>query len=341
MTPEDIALLQDLNAALVRQLERQGYQLDRMQDQLERALRELELLRRAANKPPPDDPPPAPAAWQPVPEIPAPAPSPAVTGVPEPWKPRKNATEEKKPRRSFSRNKIPAGLERQFDPHVLGACTCGSTTLAGLRTEEVEVYDFVPAQLVARVVQRTVSRCKRCQHIAMAPFPDELAPRMQATPRLIAQCLPLHRIDAELVRLGGEIREVTRDRWLRWAAVQLGRLMPSLMQELFSAGLHHTDGTGLDVIRPGVGTQLGQMAVFCNERAVICSPPAALPRARGRERRANRPRRNWTVPGLPSRGRRQHLRPHLRGRRYRRVWLQRPCPLHVRRRRGQPPPPRQ
>ncbi|MEI7926408.1 MAG: IS66 family transposase [Chloroflexota bacterium] len=277
MTPEEAARLHDLNAALVRQLERQGYQLDRMQDQLDRALRELELLRRAAGKPPPDEPPPPPGASQPVPEPAAPAPAPAVPGVPEPWKPRKKATEEKKPRRSFGRNKIPEGLERQLDPHVLDACTCGVTKLADLRTEEVEVYDFVPAKLVARVVQRTVSRCTRCQHIAIAPFPDDLAPRLQATPRLIAQWifekfgrhLPLHRIDAEFARLGGDIREVTRDRWLRWAAIQLGRLMPSLLLELFSAGLHHTDGTGLDVIRPGAGTQLGQMAVFCNEHAVV------------------------------------------------------------------------
>jgi hypothetical protein len=141
----------------------------------------------------------------------------------------------------------------------------------------VEVYDFVPARLVARVIERTVHRCARCQHIAAAPFPADLVPRMQATPTLIGHIiyekygrhLPLHRVDVEFARMGGDIRPVTRDRWLRRAYTELSRLLPSLKRTLFALELQQTDGTGIKVIRPGLGTELGQMAVFCNAAAVI------------------------------------------------------------------------
>ena len=49
-----LAEAQASTAATQRMMEHQGFQLDRMQDQLERALRELEVLRRLLNKPPPD-----------------------------------------------------------------------------------------------------------------------------------------------------------------------------------------------------------------------------------------------------------------------------------------------
>ena len=275
---------QALAASLSRQLERMGYQLDRMQEQLERALRELEALRRAANKPHTEDPPPKPGAAQPKPtdsaQSPSAAPSPAGSGAsaPGPWSPKIKQKKPPKARSSFARNVIPPGLPRMLDPHTPDdCCRCGALALAVLRTEKVEVYDFLPARLVARVIERAVCRCMTCQHIAIAPLPDDLVPRMQATSTLIAQIiyekfgrhLPLHRIDVELKRMGGDIREVTRDGWLTWAAAQFDKLMPSLTEALFSEGLLHTDGTGLRVIRNGIGTQLGQMAVFCNDHAVV------------------------------------------------------------------------
>lgn len=273
------------SALLGRQLERMGYQLDRMQDQLERALRELEALRRAANKPHTEDPPPKPGAALPKPTDtatssagPPPASAGSGSASPGPWSPKIKQRKPPKARSSFARNPIPAGLERVLDAHKPDdCCVCSGERLVELRFEDVEVYHFLPARLVVRVVRRSVCRCKKCQHIATAPLPEDLVPRMQATSTLIAQIiyekfgrhLPLHRIDAELKRMGGDIREVTRDRWLKWAALQLGRLMPSLMLELFVEGLLHTDGTGLAVIRNGIGTQLGQMAVFCNDHAVV------------------------------------------------------------------------
>lgn len=277
-----LAESQALAAQLGRQLERMGYQLDRMQDQLERALRELEALRRAANKPHTEDPPPKPGAALPKPTDSGSAPSttPAASGSSSdgPWSPKVKQRKPPKARSSFSRNPIPAGLERVLDPHKPDdCCRCGDERLVELRFEEVEVYHFFPARLGVRVVRRSVCRCKKCHHIAIAPLPDDLVPRMQATSTLIAQIifekfgrhLPLHRIDAELKRMGGDIREVTRDRWLKWAAIQFDILMPRLLQELFSEGLLHTDGTGLAVIHNGIGTQLGQMAVFCNDHAVV------------------------------------------------------------------------
>ena len=53
-----LAAALESNGRSQRMLERQGFQLDRMQDQLERALGEIAALRKLLNKPPPDEPPP-------------------------------------------------------------------------------------------------------------------------------------------------------------------------------------------------------------------------------------------------------------------------------------------
>ena len=257
------------NAALTRMLERQGYQLDRMQDQLEKALREIAALRRQLNKPAPDEPTPAP-----------PAPSPPDGSAP-PEPPAPPARPEKPPRKKrsrFGRNKIPAGLERVPDPAATGNCpTCGNPRVSVLHEERTEVYDFIPARLVVRVVDRPVCHCSTCAGVVQAPLPTDLLPRLLATPTLVAHFiyekfgrhLPLHRVDVELRRLGGDIREVTRDRWLHWAARHLNLLLPALKTELFVERLLHTDGTGLPVLQTGTKVRLGQVAVFCNARAVI------------------------------------------------------------------------
>lgn len=66
-----LAESRESNATLQRILERQSYQIERMNDQLERALRELAMLRRQLNKPPPNEPPPGIAAVPPGPvEVP-------------------------------------------------------------------------------------------------------------------------------------------------------------------------------------------------------------------------------------------------------------------------------
>lgn len=257
------------NAALTRMLERQGHQLDRMQDQLEKALREIAALRRQLNKPPPDAPPPAPPS--------SPPPSGDDPPAPPPPPPKREKPPPKK-RERFGRNKIPAGLERVLDPAATGTCpTCGNPRVTALREERTEVYDYVPARLVARVVDRPVCHCAHCAGIVQAPLPADLVPRLLATPNLLAHLiyekfgrhLPLHRVDVELRRLGGDIREVTRDRWLRWSASQLDLLLPALKTRLFVEGLLHTDGTGLAVIQKGTGTRLGQVAVYCNALAAI------------------------------------------------------------------------
>lgn len=261
-----LAEANERNAALTRMLERQGYQLDRMQDQLEKALREIAELRRQLNKPPPDESPPAstPPSGDDPPAPPSPPPRPEK-------RPRKK-------RERFGRNKIPAGLERVPDPAATSTCpTCGNPRVTVLREERTEVYDYVPARLVARVVDRPVCHCADCAGIAQAPLPADLVPRLLATPNLLAHLiyekfgrhLPLHRIDVELRRLGGDIREVTRDRWLRWSARHLDLLLPALKTELFVEGLLHTDGTGLAVIQKGTGTRLGQVAIYGNSRAAI------------------------------------------------------------------------
>lgn len=258
------------SASFQRMMERQGYQLDRMQDQLERALREIEALRKQLGKPPPDPPKPTP------PSAPAAGAGPDAASEP-PSTPSRDKPPKKK-KGKFGRNAIPAALERVVETPPLGPCTeCGAEDWVSLREETSEMYDFIPARLVAKVVIRGVCRCAKCQHIAIAPFPDDLIARMRATPGLIGYIiyekygrhLPLYRVDKELSRLGGEIPEQTRDQWLNWAAARLKRLEPLLKALMFAAGLVHTDGTGLAVVRPKLKTHLGQMAVFGNHVATM------------------------------------------------------------------------
>ena len=113
----------------------------------------------------------------------------------------------------------------------------------------------------------------------MAPFPEDLAPRLLATPALIAailyekhgRLLSFYRVDLELQRLGAFIPEATRDSWMAWAAKQLGKLLLPLKTLLFEPGLLYSDGTGFDVIEPHLGTRLGQITVFASERAIFYS----------------------------------------------------------------------
>ena len=257
-------------ARFQRMMERQGYQLDRMQDQLERALREIEALRRQLGKPPPDPPKPA-----------APGSAAAAAGSDAAPEPPITPSREKPPKKKkgkFGRNALPPNLERVVETPPLGRCTeCGADDWVPLRDERSEMYDFIPARLVAKVVIRGVCRCAKCQHIATAPFPDDLIARMRATPGLIGYIiyekygrhLPLYRVDKELSRLGGRIPEQTRDQWLNAAATRLKRLEPLLKSLMFAVGLVHTDGTGLAVVRPKLKTHLGQMAVFGNHVATM------------------------------------------------------------------------
>ena len=258
----------EVSAAMQRLMEGQGHQLDRMQSQLERALGEIAALRKLLNKPPPDEPPPTgkPAVGGEASPAPAPPTTPARSGPP----PKKKGT--------FGRNAIPPNLERVPKVSMPGVCSvCQGSTLKTLRTEVVEIYHYIPAKVVALQVTRPVCRCTRCQHIEAAPYPEDLVPRLRATPALIGHFifekygrhLPLHRIDKELTRLGASIPEATRDHWLRWAATQLDRLLVSLKRLMFAVGLIHTDGTGLDVVEPHLGTRLGQMAVFGNHVATM------------------------------------------------------------------------
>ena len=264
-------------------LERQGLQLDRMQDQLEKALREIAALRRQLNKPPPEDPPPGdpppasppPAAGGDEVAPPPPVPSPPPSG---PTKPAR------KKRASSGRNGLPANLERIPHPATSDVCPrCGGVDTVVLRRDLHEVYDYVPAQLVARVVDRPVCHCPACDTLVQPPLPADLVPKLLATPDLVAHIiyekfgrhLPLNRIDVELRRLGGAIREVTLDRWLQWAARHLDVLLPSLKTELFIEGLLHTDGTGLPVLETGTKVRLAQIAVFCNAHAVIYESTAS------------------------------------------------------------------
>ena len=264
-----LAEASESSARSQRMLERQSFQLDRMQDQLERALGEIAALRKLLHKPPPDEPPPKGTG--------APSGSDGAAAPLSPTTPPRDRPAPKK-KGSFGRNAIPASLPRVPESVPPGVCSvCRGASLKPLRAEVVELYDYVPAKVVVREVTRPVSRCMGCQHIQSAPYPDDLIPRMRATPALIGHIvfekygrhLPLHRVDKELMRLGAEIPEATRDRWLQWAARQLDHLLPALKRVAFDVGLLHTDGTGLDVIEPKLGTRLGQMAVFGNHVATL------------------------------------------------------------------------
>jgi transposase len=259
-----------------RLIHRQSLQIERMQDQLQRAIQELLVLRKLLNRPPPPEP--TPPANGPKPG-PAPEPSgPEPSGpTPDP-SPRPHSDKERKKKAKFGRSEIPKDLERVKEELPAAPCpACGGTRTKELRKEVVDIYDYVPAKVVVRQVSRPVCRCRDCQHIAIAPYPDWLAPRLRATPLVIAliiyekygRHLPLYRVDMELERLGAQIPEATRDSWLRWAAEELAKLLRALKEAMFAEGLIHTDGTGFPVVHKQGKRRLGQMAVFCNRVGTI------------------------------------------------------------------------
>lgn len=183
-------------------LERQGLQLDRMQDQLEKALREIAALRRQLKKPPPEGPSPA----SPTPSPAGDGPAPASPGLPAP--PRSPTKPPRKKRESFGRNKPPVGLERVEDPTATELCPrCGGVDLVVLRHDSHEAYDYLPARLVVRVVNRPVCHCATCDGLVQPPLPVDLIPKLLATPGLLGHIiyekfgrhLPLNRIASNCV----------------------------------------------------------------------------------------------------------------------------------------------
>ncbi len=250
-----------------RDLRRENQELRRENQDLRK-----QLGRAKREDPPPDPAAPSPGA-SPQPEAPSQGPGPQPTG-----KPRPSPKEHRKKRRTYGRSAMPPDMERKEDLHGWGPCpSCGGTDPKQLREEVTEFYDYVPARLVIRRVIRPVCRCRDCQLISTAPQPDALAPRLRATPGLIAlmiyekfaRYLPFYRVDRELLRLGLSIPEGTRTRWLEWAAGRLSLLLPSLKRALFSTGMVQTDGTGYWVVYGSGRRHCGQMAVYCNKVATI------------------------------------------------------------------------
>jgi len=246
---------------------RQNAQLDRMQMQLEEALRKIQQLQALLKKKQPEPEPPSPVSEPPAnqpeirPEESEPPPRPAP----------------KKKKETFGRRPIVKNLERQVETHAPDRCDCGHASFVEIRVETVEVYDYVPAKVIVREIQRVVGRCTHCQTLRLAPFPTDLVPRFRISPSIIAlyiyQKMAMHmswyRVDQELRRMGLSLPESTRDSALIWAEAQLLLLLPLLKEEQFAEGHLNADATGLTVLQEKGGTFLGQMSVYCNQICTI------------------------------------------------------------------------
>ncbi len=188
---------------------------------------------------------------------------PAAEPEPEPEEQVIGPHRRKKP----GRKPLPTDLPRQEVVHDLPeeekVCGCGSE-LSRIGEEVSEQLDVEPAK--AKVIRhiRPKYACKSCQGVdsqgpvvAIAPPPAQLLPKTMATPGLLAylmankfvDCLPFHRQEKRLARMGVSLSRATMCQWAMRVAEKCAPLIDLLDRESRSGPYVQMDETTLQVMR--------------------------------------------------------------------------------------------
>jgi len=166
-------------------------------------------------------------------------------------------------RKKSGRKALPSDLPRieviHDLPEVDKRCTHDGNVLEVIGEDYAEQLDYVPAKL--RVIRhvRLKYGCPCCkQGVKLAPAPTQLFPKSNATPALLAHITtakyvdgtPLHRQEAQFVRIGVELPRATMARWM----IQLGGehvvpLINLMHEQMLTASLIHMDETTLQVLK--------------------------------------------------------------------------------------------
>lgn len=165
-------------------------------------------------------------------------------------------------RKPRGRKPLPAALPRVEVVHDVAdadkVCPVDGTLLQRIGEETSEQLDYVPAQVRVLKHIRPKYACPCCkQKLAIAPVPVTLFPKSLATPSLLAHIvtakfvdgLPLHRQEAQFLRLGVGLGRATMAGWMIRLGDHLLRPLVNLLEdEVRTASVIHCDETTLQVL---------------------------------------------------------------------------------------------
>lgn len=244
--PDDVAVLKQLIAELIRELQRSRKDCAAAQQRLDALLRRLYERRAAA--PDPNQPLLFPEMTEPAtaPEPPPPADKPADT-------PPRN-------RKPHGRRRPACNLRREERRYELTAAErlcpdCGSERQE-FAVETTCQYDYKPAEVFVVEHQQVKYACKCCQgHVTIAAKPPQALDKGLPGPGLLAQILvdkyldhiPLHRTEQRFARLGALLPRSTMCDWMAACAELLTPLWQLLKAWILQSKVLHTDDTTVPV----------------------------------------------------------------------------------------------
>jgi transposase len=159
------------------------------------------------------------------------------------------------------RAKLASHLPRVEIRHELkGAdlnCECGGV-LTEIGADLSEQIDYVPAKIQVLRHVRVKYACRGCEQcVNMAPLPEHILPKTNASPGLLAHLviskyvdsLPLYRQEAMFERHGVRLPRATQAAWMIGLTAPLQPLMNLLDERLRTAGYVRIDETRVQVLK--------------------------------------------------------------------------------------------
>lgn len=162
-----------------------------------------------------------------------------------------------KPGRKAIAAHLPRIEVRHELPEIERMCACGKV-LSEFDAEVSEQLDYVPAKIqVIRHIRPKYS-CGCCQNgVKIAPLPEQVLPRTNAAPGLLAHVvtakyvdgLPLHRQETIFARHGVNLPRATQAAWIIAVAERLQPLLNLMDERLRSCGYIRIDETPVQVLK--------------------------------------------------------------------------------------------
>jgi transposase len=204
---------------------------------------------------------------------------------------------------------LPAHLPREEEelaPPYAVCPGCGGA-LRRIGEDVSEVLEWVPARLRVRRYVRPVMACRMCGDVSEAAPPPLPLPKSQAGASLLAEIalakyddhLPAYRQAERFAREGLELPRSTLTDWLGRTARLLKPVAERIAAHVLAAGKLHADDTPVPVLAPGAGkTRTGRLWVYVRDDRGWgdVTAPATLYRY-APDRKSERPRQHlagWT-----------------------------------------------
>jgi transposase len=251
MLPDDPAVLKQMIAELIRELQTARRDRESVQQRLDALLRRLHGPRPAADNP-----------QQPslFPDLPGSDTEVSAEPIPPVPPTRDEPANRRGKNQSHGRRQPPSHLRREARRYDLTEAErrcpdCGKSR-GEIGVETSEQYDYKPAEVFVIEHQQVKYACACCQgQVCQALKPPQPIDKGLPGPGLLAQIiadkyldhLPLYRTEKRLARLGAPLSRSTMCDWMAACANLLTPLWQLLKQHILQSKVLHTDDTTVPV----------------------------------------------------------------------------------------------